>query len=119
MALGPFEFAKNQIVIVFARVPEMILTYIQAAGTARPSFSSKCLEAVQASDGSGISPEDEDLVLWTMTVMFAGGADTVSQCTQRKHIFIQRRRCRTLSHSSSPWCCTQISSSALSARSTR
>ena len=44
------------------------LTLCEAAGTAIPSFSSTLLEG-------GVSPEEEDLIMWTSLVVYLGMFD--------------------------------------------
>ena len=44
------------------------LTLCEAAGTAVPSFSSTLLEG-------GVSPEEEDFIMWSSTVVYLGMFD--------------------------------------------
>ena len=46
----------------------MHLTLCEAAGTAVPSFSSTLLEG-------GVSPEEEDFIMWSSTVVYLGMFD--------------------------------------------
>ncbi|KAF8550635.1 cytochrome P450 [Imleria badia] len=50
--------------------PHQYVVEQMAAGTAIPSFSSTLLEG-------GVSPEEEDVIMWTSMVVYLGASDTV------------------------------------------
>ncbi|KAF8134338.1 cytochrome P450 [Boletus edulis] len=50
--------------------PHLYVVEHMAAGTATPSFASKLL-------GGGVSPEEEDVIMWACAVIYLGASDTV------------------------------------------
>jgi hypothetical protein len=71
----PFEQVKAEMVRPCSHsIPESH-SFPQRAGTARPSFVSNLLASKGGPDVA--SAHDQDLIKWTASAVFVGGADTV------------------------------------------
>jgi hypothetical protein len=72
MANVPHDFVKEQMVTCPALVMlKVLINYLQAAGTAEPSFTAKLLEV------ESLSADEEDVIKWAAASLYSGGADTV------------------------------------------